>query len=111
MQSYLKSIEMKPHDAKLIVSYSVRIAFLSENVWGVARPNMWQLCSTHLDKQKIAFRCPERGGDKKIYFKWNIEEEKIRGEKKLEKFGFYYKSLSLNIERWVELFGATSGSI
>ena len=52
-----------------------------------------------MDKQKIAFRCPERGGDKKIYFKWNIEEEKIRGEKKLEKFGFYYKSLSLNIER------------
>ena len=59
MQSYLKSSDINPQDAKQVFSYRVRMANFSENFRGVAGPKMCQLCQTHLDNQQMAFRCPE----------------------------------------------------
>ena len=59
MQSYLKLQNISPDDAKMIFSYRSRMANFSENFRGPGGPKLCPLCSTHLDNQQMAFRCPE----------------------------------------------------
>ena len=59
MQSYLKLQNFTPDDAKMIFAYRSRMANFSENFRGPGGPKLCPLCSTHLDNQQMAFRCPE----------------------------------------------------
>ena len=59
MQSYLKLQNITPDDAKMIFAYRSRMANFSENFCGPGGPKLCPLCSTHLDNQQMAFRCPE----------------------------------------------------
>ena len=55
MQSYLKSKNINPDEAKMIFAYRTRMANYTENFRGPNGPKLCQMCHTHLYNQQGAF--------------------------------------------------------